>query len=142
MGSIERDLNDYLFREFGMEGEESSISETWPFNLRRIGEIGVRVIFEFDDDDEPFFAVSGPCLDFLPKNGMTIDDLALQFVGSEWMIMSGLFLRNSRRYLGLFRVPNELVAVVGGLDTPIFVGHERCSALRRLAWGVGQWINR
>jgi len=85
MGSIEHDLNAYLFLEFGMEGEETSISETWPFSLRRLGEIGVRVIFEFDDDDEQYFAISGPCLDFLPKNGMTIDDLALQFVGSEWI---------------------------------------------------------
>jgi len=182
MGSIEHDLNAYLFLEFGMEGEETSISETWPFSLRRLGEIGVRVIFEFDDDDEQYFAISGPCLDFLPKNGMTIDDLALQFVGSEWIaaqdpvslaesrpgddsipsgierlraleelgrhatgdpraeILSGLFLRNSRRYLGLFRVLNELEAVVGGLDTAISVGHDRCSAWRRLAWGVGQWI--
>ena len=182
MESIERDLNDYLFLEFGMEGEETSISETWPFSLRRLGEIGDKVIFEFDDDNESFFAIGGPCLDFLPKNGMSIDDLALQFVGSEWIaaqdpvsleesrigddsipsgierrraleelgrhttgdpraeIMEGLFLRNSRRYLGLFRGLNQLEAVVGGLETPISVGHDRCSALRRLAWGVGQWI--
>ena len=182
MGSIERELNAYLFLEFGMGEEESSISETWPFSLRRLGEIGARVIFEFDDDDEPYFAIGGPCLDFLPKNGMTIDDLALQFAGSEWIaaqdpvsleesrpgddsvpsgierrraleelgrhatgdpraeIMHGLFLRNSRRYLGLFRVVNELEAIVGGLDTPIRVGHDRCSAWRRLAWGVGHWI--
>jgi len=184
MESIERDLNAYLFLEFGMEeeGEETSISETWPFSLRRLGEIGVSVIFEFDDDDEPYFAIGGPCLDFLPKNGMTIDDLALQFAGDEWIaaqdpvslaesrpgddsipsgierlraleelgrdatgdpsaeIMEGLFLRNSRQYLGLFRVPNELEAIIGGLDTPICVGQDRCSAWRRLAWGVGQWI--
>ena len=184
MESIERELNDYLFLEFGMEeeGEETSISETWPFSLRRLGEIGDKVIFEFDDDDEPYFAIGGPYLDFLPKNGMSIDDLALQFVGSGWIaaqdpvsleesrpgddsipsglerqraleelgrhttgvpnveIMEGLFLRNSRRYLGLFRVPNELEAVVGGLDIPFSVGHDRCSACRRLAWGVGQWL--
>ena len=133
-------------------------------------------------DDESYFAIGGPCLDFLPKNGMTIDDLALQFIGSEWIaaqgpvslaesrpgddsipsgierrraleelgrqatgdsraeIMEGLFLRNSRQYLGLFRVPNESQAVICGLDTPIRVGHDRCSAWRRLAWGVGQWI--
>jgi len=39
--------------------EETSISETWPFSLRRLGEIGARVIFEFDDGDEPCFAISG-----------------------------------------------------------------------------------
>ncbi len=183
MGSIERDLNDYLFLEFGMEEEEEAlISETWPFSLRRLGEIGDSVIFEFDDDDEPYFAIGGPCLSVLPKNGMTIDDLVLQFDGAEWIvaqdpvsleesrpgdesipsgierqraleelgrhatgdpraeIMYGLFLRNSRRYLGLFRIPDELEAVIGGLDTPISVGHDRCSVWRRLACGVGQWI--
>ncbi|HET6975562.1 MAG TPA: hypothetical protein VFI24_04515 [Pyrinomonadaceae bacterium] len=182
MESIERDLNAYLFLAFGMEGEEDSISEAWPFSLRRLGEIGVRVIFEFDDADEPYFAISGPCLDFLPKKGMTMDDLTLQFIGSEWIaaqdpvslaesrpgddsissgierqraleklgkhatgnaraeILEGLFLRHSHQYLGLFRVLNELGAVVVGLDTPIRVGHDRCSSWRRLAWGVGQWI--
>ena len=183
MESIERDLNDYLFLEFGMdEEEETLISETWPFSLRRLGEIEGRLIFEFDDDDEPFFAIGEPYLDFLPKNGMTIDDLALQFVGSKWIaaqdpvsleesrpgddsipsgierkraleelgrlttgdpgaeVMEGLFLRKSRQYLGLFRVLNELEAVVGGLDTPLRVGHDPCSAERRLAWAIGQWI--
>ena len=113
---------------------------------------------------------------------MTFDDLALQYVGGDWLeaqdpvsleesrpgddsipsgierqraleelgrnvtgdpraeIMYGLFLRNSRRYLGLFRVPNESEAVIGGLETPIRVGLDECSAGRRLAWGVGQWI--
>src|SRR5262245_1276569 len=86
MESIERDLNNYLFLEFGFEEEEETlISETWPFSLRRLVEIVVNVIFEFDDDDVPYFAISGPCLEFLPKSGMTIDDLALQFVGSKWI---------------------------------------------------------
>ena len=85
MDSIERELNAYLFLEFGIEGDDDAISETWPFSLRRLGEIGVNVIFEFDDDDEPYFAISGPCLDFMSKGGMTIDDLALQFAGSEWI---------------------------------------------------------
>lgn len=184
MESIERELNAYLFLEFGMDDdeEEGSISETWPFILRRLGEIGERLIYEFDDGDEPYFAIGDPYLDVLPKGGMTIDDLAQQFVGSEWIaaqdpvsleesrpgddsipsgierrraleelgrnatgdpgaeIMEGLFLRKSRQYLGLFLVPNELEAVIGGLDTPIRVGHDQCDAWRRLAWGVGQWI--
>lgn len=29
MGIIERELNEYLFLEFGMEGEATSISESW-----------------------------------------------------------------------------------------------------------------
>ena len=86
MGSIERELNEYLFLEFGMEEEEEAlISESWPFSLRRLGEIGDKLIFEFDDDDEPFFAIGEPYLGLRPKNGMTIDDLALYFVGSDWI---------------------------------------------------------
>jgi hypothetical protein len=54
-------------------------------------------------------------------------------------VLEGLFLRSGRQYLGLFGA-NELDAVVVGLDTPIRVGHARCSAWRRLAWGVGYWI--
>lgn len=178
---LERDLNQYLFYEFGMDEEESSISETWPFTLRPVGNIAGRTVLEFDDD-EPFFALAEPSFDFLAKQGMSVDDLALQFMGSDWIVaqdpvsleesrpgddsvpsgierrrrleelgshvtgvpraevLEGLFLRNGRRYLGLFGVPDELDAVVGGLDTPIRVGHARCSAWRRLAWGVGQWI--
>ncbi len=181
MDSLKRDLNKYLFYEFGMDGDESSISETWPFTLRPVGNIEGRTVLEFDDD-EPFFALAGSSFNFLPKQGMSVDDLALQFVGSDWIaaqdpvsleesrpgddsvpsgierrrvlaelgshatqvpraeVLEGLFLRSGRRYLGLFGVPNELEAVVGGLDTPIRVGHARCSAWRRLAWGVGQWI--
>lgn len=49
------------------EGDETAVSETWPFVLRRLGEIGDKVIFEFEDDDEPYFAIGEPYLDFLPK---------------------------------------------------------------------------
>jgi hypothetical protein len=69
MGSIERELNEYLFLEFGMEEEEEAlISESWPFSLRRLGEIGDKLIFEFDDDDEPFFAIGEPYLGLLPND--------------------------------------------------------------------------
>ncbi len=139
------------------------------------------MVYEFDDD-VPFFALAEPSFDFLPKGGMSVDDLALQFIGSDWImaqdpvgleesrpgdetvpsglerrrtleelgrdvtgdpgatVLEGLFLRRGARYLGLFGVPNETEAVVGGLDTPLRVGHEDCSAWRRLAWGIGQWI--
>lgn len=86
MESIEHELNDYLFHEFGMDEEdEGVVSETWPFILRRLGEIGDSIIFEFDDGDDQYFAIGGPCLDVLPKRGMTFDDLTLQFAGSKWI---------------------------------------------------------
>ena len=44
MSSIERELNLYLFHEFGMDTEpgadESNVSESWPFQLRRVGQVG------------------------------------------------------------------------------------------------------
>lgn len=107
MGSIEHDLNAYLFLEFGMEEEEASISESWPFSLRPLGEIGARVIFEFVDEDEPFFAIGDPYLDFLPQWGMSIDDLALQFLGSDWIAAQDpVSLAESR--LGYDSIPSGL----------------------------------
>lgn len=181
MSSIERDLNEYLFYEFGEEGDLSSVSETWPFRLRPIGNIEGRMVYEFDAD-EPFFALAEPSFDLVIKSGMSVDDLALHFIGSDWIrdqspvsleesrpgdesvpsglerrrmleelgrqatgdpgatVLEGLFLRRGARYLGLFGVPNESEAVIGGLDTPLRVGHAGASPWRRLAWGVGQWI--
>ena len=79
MGGIERELNEYLFLEFGMEDSVPSGIE----RRRALEELGRH-------------ATGDPRAE----------------------VMEGLFLRSSRKYLGLFRIPNELEAVVGGLDTP------------------------
>jgi hypothetical protein len=42
MSSIEHELNDYLFLEFGMEEDEGVVSETWPFTLDQ--ESGIRAV--------------------------------------------------------------------------------------------------
>src|SRR5215471_16052483 len=78
-------LNEYLFHELGMEGDESRLSETWPFALREIGEVAGHPVFEFDDDDGPYFAFVHPALNFLRKAGMALDDLVLQDLGSRWI---------------------------------------------------------
>jgi hypothetical protein len=86
MSSLERDLNEYLFYEFGrdLDGGEERISETWPFALRKLGERDGMIVFEFDDG-QPFFAFAGEALSYLPKAGMTFEDLCLQRAGSLWI---------------------------------------------------------
>ena len=186
MENLERELNDYLFLEFDIEGDESLISETWPFKFRLIGQLNELTVFEFDDNDEPFFALAGSnSLDFMAKAGMTLEDLRLQRTGSQWIadrdpvdlqtsmpgedsvpsglerqkaleslgeralggagvkVLEGLFLRAERRYLGLFGKPDEEDAFVVGLtETPMLVKFPEASVWRRLAWGVGVWIQR
>ena len=35
MGDLKTEINGYLFLEFGVEGDESSVSVDWPFELRK-----------------------------------------------------------------------------------------------------------
>ena len=91
MESMKKSLNEYLFLEFGMdvyeEEDESKISEEWPFVLREVGQMQELqlTVFEFDDDDEPYFAMANRCLNFFPKAGMTFEDLVLQYLGAAWI---------------------------------------------------------
>lgn len=186
MENLKRELNEYIFLEFDLEGDESLISETWPYEFRLLGEVANLTVFEFVDDDEPFFALAGrSSLDFMAKAGMTLEDLQLQRTGSQWLgdrdpinletsmpgeasvpsglerqkaleslgeralggsgvkVLEGLFLRAERRYLGLFGRPGEEDAFVVGLSTtPMLVKFPDASAWRRLAWGVGTWLQR
>ena len=86
MSSIERDLNEYLFLEFGLdlEEDESRVSESWPFELRKVADLEDGPVFEFDDDHEPFFAFGGT-FNFLPKAGMDLEALVVQLRGARWM---------------------------------------------------------
>jgi hypothetical protein len=184
MDNLQRALNEYLFHECAVEGDESLISETWPFDLRQVGQAPGLTVFEFHDD-RPYFAIAGRSLNFMPKAGMTFEDLLLQDSGSSWIgtrdpvdlstsmpgdasvpfsferrqalealgahalgaaevqILEGLFLRSERRYVGLFRLPGADEAFVAGLSvTPTPVTFSEASAWRRLAWGVGAWLQR
>jgi hypothetical protein len=183
MSSLERDINGYLFYEFGFgtEADESRVSESWPFHLQRVTPAGEEPVFEFVDD-EPFFAVVESGLNFLPKAGMEVNDLRFQAVGGQWIearepvsleasrptdprvpsgierrqalqslgnsvvpgrpaeILEGLFLRSEQRYLGLFRAATDPEAIVGGLPCPVSVPFPKADPWRRLAWGVGWWL--
>ena len=82
--SLRRSLNDYLFYELDVDGDESLISETWPFDLRLVGRTSDLTVFEFDDD-EPYFAVAGRSLNVMGQAGMTFEDLVLQHAGASWI---------------------------------------------------------
>ena len=86
MEDLRKSLNEYLFHEFALdlEADESKVSETWPFELREVGRAAILIVFEFEDD-QPYFALAGRSLNFLPKAGMTFDDLVLQDAGSRWI---------------------------------------------------------
>jgi hypothetical protein len=92
MVTSKRDLNEYLFYEFGggeEEGDEARIADDWPFTLNWIGTIDsdgeITPIYEFSDEDESFFMLGGNVLSFLPQAGMSIDALRLQELGSLWL---------------------------------------------------------
>lgn len=84
MGSIREDLNRYLFFEFAIEGDESQVSDVWPFQLREAGQTPELMVFELDHE-EPYWALAGSSLNFFPKAGMTFEDILLQRSGSAWI---------------------------------------------------------
>lgn len=81
-----KDVNEYLYYEFGIDGEKSSISEDWPFHLHSVGFLqlpGERVeVYEFNDGEMDYYAQEGF---FFPKAGMTFDDLYLENLGKQWI---------------------------------------------------------
>lgn len=89
MTSLLTEINKYLFYEFDGDGDESDVSDHFPFELRYAGSVeltgGKTEVFEFVSDDEDFFAVAGRCLNFFPKDGMVFEDLKLQMLGAEWI---------------------------------------------------------
>jgi hypothetical protein len=81
-----KDVNEYLYYEFGIDGDESSISENWPFHLHSVGSLQLRgertEFYEFTDDETDYYAQEGF---FFPKAGMALDDLYLQDLGQQWL---------------------------------------------------------
>ena len=81
-----KDINEYLYYEFGVDSDESSISEDWPFHLHFVGILtwqGERTDFyEFTDGETDYYAQEG---DFFPKAGMTLEDISFQDLGQQWI---------------------------------------------------------
>lgn len=51
MDALKRDVNGYLFLEFGVDGDESRVSEDWPFALDKLLETPDLTIFAFHADE-------------------------------------------------------------------------------------------
>lgn len=85
MRTLQARLNEYLYYEFGHDGPEDRISDSWPFELREVGRASGLVAFEFEDGGERFFAMDKGALTFLPVADMAFDDLLLQTEGSRWI---------------------------------------------------------
>jgi hypothetical protein len=81
-----KDVNEYLFYEFGIDGDELSITEDWPFHLHYIGSLPLpgeqAEFYEFSDGEMDYYAQEGS---FFPKAGMTFDDLYLENLGEQWL---------------------------------------------------------
>ncbi len=84
MDDLKTEINEYLFMEFGVEGDESKVSEDWPFELEKVLEAPDLTVFAFQAD-EPCFAIADESLNFLSQAGMTVDDLLLQRSGARWI---------------------------------------------------------
>ena len=86
--TTKRGINEYLYCEFGEDGDDSRISEEWPFLLEKVGSFatdeGEAEVYFFSDDDE-YYAVTRPALTYYPKAGMEPDHLRLQTLGSSWI---------------------------------------------------------
>jgi len=82
---MKTEINEYLFLEFGGEGDISDVSETWPFVLTQVGVIGDDTVFSFSADGEEFYAISGQKLTFYQQDGFSVDDLHFQILGSRWI---------------------------------------------------------
>ena len=92
METMKRELNEYLFLEFGVgtsEGDEERVSEDWPFVLQlafsfdRCGE--VTHVFSFDYEGEAYFAIYGTGLNFFPQAGLDPEAFKNQLIGSSWI---------------------------------------------------------
>src|SRR5438477_374556 len=82
-------INEYLFYEFGVNGEESRVRDDWPFELEPLGEFHVGDepidLYRFEDAGDAYFAVAGESLTFYPVDDMTPEQLVLQRVGGRWI---------------------------------------------------------
>jgi hypothetical protein len=82
--STKRDINLYLFYEFGLadDEDEAKVSDVWPFVLHETSD---PTIYEFSDGHETYFLATRAALAFYPAAGMTITDLQVQQQGARWI---------------------------------------------------------
>ncbi len=79
-----REINEYLFHEFGFVDGEDRISDEWPFVLCEVGTVRGAPLMQFRHEDEDFY-VPTDVLNFLPVGGMGVDDFTLADRGVAWL---------------------------------------------------------
>ncbi len=86
---LRRELNEYLFYEFGPDMPEQDISPTMPFELELVGDLGTDAepepVFRFVANGEAHYAFADPALTCLSVAGMSVEDLRLQEAGASWI---------------------------------------------------------
>jgi hypothetical protein len=85
---IRKEINEYLYFEIGIDGEESQVSETWPFELDYVGQLAegdIVEIYKFSYEGETYFAQGGRVFDFYPTTDMKLEHLRLLQKGARWI---------------------------------------------------------
>jgi hypothetical protein len=114
---MKKELNEYLFLEFGLdtEGEDiSRVSNDWPFQLEQLDEIELpdgdtTYVFRFESDGELLYAIAGRSMTFFSSSGIDLPNLRRQILGSAWIAdRSPIDLNTSRgEHLVIPRVPDR-----------------------------------
>lgn len=86
-----RNYNEYLYHEFGFNGEDqlNKISDTWPFSFVHVGTFDIAgtktEVFEFNDGEDEFYLVDGSSLTFYDKGDLESKYVEMFLVGSHWI---------------------------------------------------------
>jgi hypothetical protein len=79
----------YLYHEFAVKGHENRVSASWPFKLREISSLVKRRsnarLFVFNDSRDTYLVEAGHSYSFWIAGGMSIEDLRLHTLGTEWI---------------------------------------------------------
>jgi hypothetical protein len=125
-----RDINEYLFYEFGrdLDEDETAISDDHPFELVPAGE------FRDSRGETSFPSVN-------ERRARTESMLTgANLDPSVWRIRLGLFLTATSRYLALAEKEDGTAFVVGAADDPVPARFPGASPWRRLAHTLGRLI--
>ncbi len=127
--SVEKEINEYLFYEFGYDikeydENEGKISENWPFQLELLETLDIDgdtiQVFGFVYDNERHYALYGKDLDYYSVDDVELKYLKYQLEGSRWIAK---------------RNPITLEYVVLG-DPAIPSTKERAASIKKLADGI------
>jgi hypothetical protein len=111
MMNEKRNINEYLFYEFGfdIEDDENKISENYPYKLNSIGDFEINKekikVYEFTDNGRKNVVLHGKSLSTFEAQGMRLDDLYFQKLGSWWIGKSNPIDLNTSK-MGYDNIPS------------------------------------